>query len=149
MVLFANEENGLAGARGYAERHRDELAQHIVALEADAGDGRVFQTRFTGAASGRGAFHRVAALLGPMGVAESDAHAYGGADLEPLVPAGVPRMDLGQDMSTYFDHHHTANDTPSVLDPSAIDQAVAVWSAAVGEIASMDEDFGRAPVEGH
>ena len=65
----------------------------------------------------------------------------------PLGPAGVPRVDLGQDMRTYFDHHHTANDTPAVLDERALDQAVAVWTAAVGAMASMRESFGRAPVE--
>jgi hypothetical protein len=147
VVLFANEENGGAGARAYAEAHRDELARHAVALEADAGDGRVLTTRYAGAAEGREAFHRVALALAPMGVREGAEAAHGGADLGPLGPAGVPRVDLGQDMRTYFDHHHTANDTPAVLDERALDQAVAVWTAAVGAMASMRESFGRAPVE--
>jgi hypothetical protein len=82
-----------------------------------------------------------------MGVRERDEPAHGGADLSPLAPAGVPRVDLAQDMATYFDHHHTANDTPAVLNERAIDHAVAVWAAAVGELASMDETLGRAPVE--
>lgn len=149
VVLFANEENGLAGARAYAAQHRDELAQHVVALEADAGDGRVFAARYAGAEEGRAAFHRVAEHLASMGVRERDERAHGGADLSPLIPAGVPRVDLSQDMSRYFDVHHTANDTPAMLDERAIDQAVAVWTAAVGELASMDETLGRAPVEEH
>jgi carboxypeptidase Q len=147
VVLFANEENGIAGARAYAEAHRDELAQHVVALEADAGDGRVLAIRYAGAPESRGAFHRLAEHLASMGVRERDEPAHGGADLSPLAPAGVPRVDLAQDMATYFDHHHTANDTPAVLNERAIDHAVAVWAAAVGELASMDETLGRAPVE--
>ncbi len=78
-----------------------------------------------------------------------DEPAHGGADLSPLAPAGVPRVDLAQDMATYFDVHHTANDTPAALDEHAINQAVAVWSAAVGELASIDESLGRAPIEAH
>jgi hypothetical protein len=34
VVLFANEEFGLSGARAYAEAHKDELAQIAVAAEA-------------------------------------------------------------------------------------------------------------------
>jgi carboxypeptidase Q len=149
VVLFANEENGVAGALAYAAAHRDELAQHIVALEADAGDGRVGVARYAGAPEGRARFHAVAETLAPMGVRERDEPAHGGADLAPMGSAGVPRVDLGQDMSTYFDHHHTANDTPAVLDERALDQAVAVWTAAVRGFAAMDGDFGRAPVEAH
>src|SRR5262249_25091624 len=37
VVLFANEENGLAGARAYAKEHAGELSKHVVALEADFG----------------------------------------------------------------------------------------------------------------
>ena len=147
VVLFANEENGLAGARAYADAHRDELARHAVALEADAGDGRVRAVRYAGAASGREAFHRVALALAPLGVRESPEAAHGGADLSPMVPAGVPRVDLAQDMRTYFDHHHTANDTPAVLDERALDHAVAAWATAVAALASMDGGFGRAPVD--
>ena len=66
--------------------------------------------------------------------------------LGPLAPAGVPRVDLGQDMRTYFDHHHTANDTPAVLDERSINQAVDAWATAVGELASMEETLGRAAV---
>ncbi|MDB4932618.1 MAG: peptidase, partial [Myxococcaceae bacterium] len=87
------------------------------------------------------------AALAPMGVRADDEPAHGGADLGPLAPAGVPRVDLGQDMRTYFDHHHTANDTPAVLDERSLDQAVAVWTAAVGALAVMDGGLGRAPVE--
>ena len=41
VVLFANEENGLAGGRAYAKAHADELAEHVAAVETDSGAGRV------------------------------------------------------------------------------------------------------------
>ena len=39
-VLFMNEENGLAGAKAYAQAHAAEVDRHVVALESDAGAGR-------------------------------------------------------------------------------------------------------------
>jgi len=68
----------------------------------------------------------------------------GGWDVEHLGTAGVPLAALRQDMSRYFDYHHTANDTPAVLDDEALNQVVAVWSLVVGELASASEDLGRA-----
>jgi hypothetical protein len=37
VVLWTNEENGLAGARQYAKDHADELSKHVAAIEADSG----------------------------------------------------------------------------------------------------------------
>src|SRR5437660_12879742 len=37
VVLFMNEENGLAGGKGYAATHQDELGRHVALLEADSG----------------------------------------------------------------------------------------------------------------
>ncbi len=34
-----------------------------------------------------------------------------------MLPAGVPSLGLSQDASTYFDLHHTANDTLDKIDP--------------------------------
>ena len=39
VVLFANEENGLAGGRAYAKAHAGELARHVAAVETDSGGG--------------------------------------------------------------------------------------------------------------
>ena len=38
VVLWVNEENGTAGARGYEQRHKSEMPQHVLAIEdADRG----------------------------------------------------------------------------------------------------------------
>ncbi len=42
VVLFANEENGLAGGKAYAKAHDAELERHVAALEADLGQGPPF-----------------------------------------------------------------------------------------------------------
>ncbi len=43
VVLYANEEFGLSGARAYAEAHAAELPQHVLAGESDFGSGRIWR----------------------------------------------------------------------------------------------------------
>jgi Iap family predicted aminopeptidase len=118
VVLFANEENGLAGAKAYAVAHAAELERHVLAVESDFGAGPVYEARFLGGDGERqrAQFRLVAASLQPLGVAPSDGEAHGGSDLTPLQALGVPILELRQDGSSYFDVHHTANDTVEHLD---------------------------------
>jgi hypothetical protein len=141
VVLFANEENGLAGARAYAQSHADELPRHVAAMEADAGDGRVLSIAFRGGPEGAPTFDALVAQVAPLGVRRDPEPAGGGADLSPL--QGVPWIDLAQDMSRYFDIHHTAGDVAEALDPRALDQAVSVWRVVVAALARGDSPLGR------
>ena len=93
VVLFANEENGLRGAKAYAVAHAAELGAHVLALEADLGAGRVYEARFLGAPAFMPAFRAVAAAVEPLGSTTSGEDAHGGADLIPLMAAGVPVLD--------------------------------------------------------
>jgi carboxypeptidase Q len=147
VVLFANEENGLRGARAYAAAHAAELGTHVLALEADLGAGRVYEARFLGAPAAMPAFRAVAAVVEPLGSITSGEEAHGGADLSPLMSAGVPVMDLRQDATTYFDFHHTANDTLERIRKDEIDQAAAAFAAAAFAAADAPGDFGRLPEE--
>lgn len=147
VVLFANEENGLRGARAYAAAHAAELRSHVLALEADLGAGRVYEARFLGPAAAVPAFQAVAAAVAPLGALASDKDAHGGADVSPLMAAGVPVIDLRQDASTYFDFHHTANDTLERVNKADINQAAAAFAAAAYAAADSTADFGRIPEE--
>jgi Zn-dependent M28 family amino/carboxypeptidase len=147
VVLFANEENGGKGAQAYAAAHAAELGTHVLALEADLGAGRVYETRFLGPPAAQPAYRAVAAAVEPLGTLTSDQAAFGGADLRPLIAAGVPVMDLRQDASNYFDFHHTANDTVERIHKDEIDQVAAAFAAAAYAAADAAEDFGRIPEE--
>jgi carboxypeptidase Q len=145
VVLFANEEFGLSGARAYAEEHADELPGHVLAGESDFGSGKVwqFESRVATAALPRLAdFMR---QLAPLGVSGGDNLADGGADLSPLDPAHVPVVALRQDGLYYFDVHHTANDTLDKITPKDLDQNVAAWAVVAYLAAEQPGDFGRAP----
>ncbi len=106
VVLWTNEENGLAGGRGYLERHRQDLANHVLMMESDGGVFRPTGFGFSGSASARTTIHQIATLLqgiqadriGPNG---------GGADIGPSVEAGrIPAMSLDVE-GNYFLIHHT------------------------------------------
>ena len=147
VVLFANAEFGLSGARAYAEAHAAELPRHVLALESDLGAGRVWSFAGRIDPERRPLLEELGRLLAPLGVTTSADTAFGGADLSPLAPARVPWVDLRQDATDYFDYHHTADDTIDKIDPKDLDQNVAAWAALVYAAAEMPGDLGRAPEE--
>ena len=58
---------------------------------------------------------------------------------------GVPFVDFNQDMSRYFDLHHSADDTLDKIDPAELAQNVAVWAAFLYTVANSDVDFRPKP----
>ena len=144
VVLFANEENGTRGARAYAAAHQTELPRHVLAMEADAGDGHVWSMRIPARLQGQAAYVRLEQLLMRLDVKMASGDAHGGADIGPLRPAGVPAIDLRQDMTRYFDVHHTANDVLEQVQRDELDRAVGVYAATAYTAAQMNADFGRA-----
>ncbi|HEX3345340.1 MAG TPA: M20/M25/M40 family metallo-hydrolase, partial [Polyangiaceae bacterium] len=63
VVLFANEEHGLQGAREYARVHAAEAGAHVVAFEADLGADEVYAVRWLGDPAARERFVDLARLL--------------------------------------------------------------------------------------
>lgn len=145
IVLFANEEHGLQGAREYARVHAAEAPAHVVATEADLGADGVYAVRWLGDPSARERFVDVARLLAPLHVERQDDRASPGADVSPLQALGVPILELKQDATRYFDLHHSANDTVDKIDPGVLAQAAAAFATAAWAAADMDGDFGRIP----
>jgi hypothetical protein len=147
VLLTANEEFGLSGARAYAAAHASEASQHVVAIEADTGAGRVigFRTRFL--AADAAAADELAQRLAPLGIPPELLVARGGADLTRLRPFGVPLVDLHQDTSAYFDLHHTANDTLDKIDPAALRHATAAFVTVVDWAANRESRLGSLPPE--
>lgn len=143
VVLFANEEFGLSGAGVYANQAPEELARHVVAAEADFGGARVWRFDSNVGEAALPLVDAIQEVLAPLGIEPGTNKAYGGADLSPLRKAGVPVLGLLQDGTTYFDVHHTANDTLDKIDPAAMKQAVAAWVAMAWLSAQADGDFRR------
>lgn len=145
VLLTANEEFGLSGARAYAERYLWDLEGHVAAFESDLGADRVLVMRSRVAEEALPAIEELARLLAPLGVEYQGNEARGGADLIPLREHRVPMFDLPQDATRYFDYHHTANDTFDKVDPEQLVQNVAAYTVVAWIAAEYEPGFGRAP----
>ncbi|KAA0255107.1 MAG: peptidase M28 family protein [Acidobacteria bacterium] len=146
VVLFANEENGLAGGREYPRAHAGELPRHVAALEADGGAGR---TKGFGWSAGEGAepvLAAISSLLSPLG-ASGLRKGGGGADIGPLRASGVPLLSPDQEGASYFDLHHSADDTFDKVDPASLEQTATALSAMAFALADLPEPLPRLPEE--
>ncbi|MFO7305231.1 MAG: M20/M25/M40 family metallo-hydrolase [Gammaproteobacteria bacterium] len=146
VVLFANEEFGLSGAREYVSQIGDEVERHVLAMEADVGQGPVWRIRSRVAPEALPAIAMMQSALAPLEIELGGNDASGGADIGPLRQLGVPVLDLSLDASSYFDVHHTENDTLLKVDPKVLDQSVAAFATAAYLAATKQGDFGRLAV---
>jgi carboxypeptidase Q len=142
VVLWTNEENGLRGATAYREAHRSEMDQHVLAIESDGG---VFKPRgfgFGGSDDAYAVVAEVGTLLDRI-EAGTVTRPGGGADIGPLMRAGVPGMGLSVDGSKYFWYHHTDADTIDKLDPREMALCVAAMAVMAYVVADMPEALPR------
>jgi carboxypeptidase Q len=142
VVWFGAEEVSGCGGPDYYARRKDE--RHALTAESDFGADRVWQFSVKLPDAAKPVADRLAAALAPLGIARNADVASGGADIAPLVRAGVPVIDLKQDGTRYFDVHHTPDDTLDKVDPEQLKQNVAAWTAMLSIVANAPEEL--APV---
>jgi carboxypeptidase Q len=142
VVLWANEENGLRGAKTYAERHRQELHKHVLAIESDRGAFQPTGFTFKGGEQAKVVIGQVGSLLGGVR-ADNILSGAGGSDVNQLAPGGVPVMELDVDASKYFWFHHTAADTPDKVNPKELSQCVAAMAVMAYVVADMPQSLPR------
>ncbi|TYT25761.1 M28 family peptidase [Luteimonas viscosa] len=145
VVAFANEEQGLIGAREYARRHADAVSNHVLAAESDFGAGRIYGFSTGAPAHAQAASQRIAEALAPLGIEHLPGKGGPGPDISPLAAIGGTWAWLGQDGSGYFDLHHNADDTLDKIDPDALAQNVAAYAVFAWLAAEAEGDFGSAP----
>ena len=136
VVLWTNEENGLRGGLAYRDRHRDEVEDHVLAMESDAGTFDPIGFGFTGSEDAFRIVQSIGTLLQRIGAGEIT-RGGGGADISPLMELGVPGMGLRVEGDRYFWYHHTAADTLDKLDP----REVALCTAAMAVMAYVVADL--------
>ena len=142
VVLWANEENGLHGARAYGKAHKDEIMQHIIGAESDFGASPIYQFKSNVSDQALPVIARMAELLAPIGVTYAGNKAHSGADVSPLLSLGMATMQLSQDGTNYFDLHHTQDDTMDKIVPEEIAQNTAAWIVFVALAAEYKGNFG-------
>jgi carboxypeptidase Q len=137
VVLWTNEENGTRGGLAYRDRHRDELANHVMMLESDNGVFRPLGFGFSGSESARQTLRAIATLL--RGIAADQLFpGGGGADISPSGrEARIPMLALVVDDTKYFVIHHTPADTIDKIDPGEMARcaaAVAVMTYVIADL---------------
>ena len=142
-VLFMNEENGLRGGRGYAERHKLEIDKHFAAIESDAGASAPLGFITTLADSEMPDLKKKLQILERIGAVQMIHSPSTGADTSPLTAAGVPGFGVFPDPIKYFDYHHTPADTLDKVDPKELAADTAAMSVLALTLANMDEKLPR------
>ncbi|MCI4589485.1 M20/M25/M40 family metallo-hydrolase [Sphingobium sp. BYY-5] len=137
VLMAGAEEIGGDGARAYYKAHGQE--KHALAIESDFGADRIWRVDFKLPQGHEALAKTIAQALAPLGVGASTQEAGGGADIAPLVKAGVPVIDLQQDGTRYFDIHHTPDDTLDKVDPEQLRQNVAAWAVTLNLVANASE----------
>lgn len=145
VVLFANEENGLSGARAYAENREDKIEEHFLGVGADLGAAPVWRFDSRVAEDSLPLIEAMHALIEPLGVELGNNQARGIPDFSPLREAGMPLLGPLQDARPYFDVHHSRNDTLDKIDPESLQQNVAIYTTLAWIAANVDAELRPVP----
>jgi len=158
VVLFTNEENGLAGGKAYHAALAGDYKGHVAAIEMDGGCERPAgfgitlrqpgeprpprgEAAPTAPPDARGeaalaTVQKIASLFAPI-----DASAVrwggGGADISPLMGEGVPGLHLNTVGEHYFDWHHSHGDTLDKVEPDDVRRATGMLAVMGYVLADM------------
>ena len=127
IVWFGSEELGIFGGLDYQKRHGSE--PHYAVAESDFGADRIWRVNSKLGKDRDAEARMLQAALAPLGIVPGALDTADGSDIEPLIGAGMPAIGLSQDGTYYFDLHHTPDDTLDKIDPEALRQNVAAWTA--------------------
>ncbi len=127
IVWFGAEEVGLFGGIEYSKRYP--ANQHYAVAESDFGADRVWRVNSRLGKEREDEAKVLQGALAPLGIVPGVLDKADGSDIEPLLDAGAPGVALSQDGTYYFDLHHTPDDTLDKVDPEALRQNVAAWTA--------------------
>lgn len=140
VVLWTNEENGLRGGNAYREWVGEEVANHVAAIEMDGGNERPVGF---GVTVPNGDQERALGIAGQIGALLTGIEGGritsggGGADIGPLMQAGVPGLGFQTVGERYFDWHHTDADTIDKIEPVDFQKAVAMLAVMGFVLADM------------
>jgi Peptidase family M28/PA domain len=148
VVAWTNEENGGRGAQAYLMSLGSNVSKHVAAIEMDDGVERPLGFRLEmkeGAESAQYAAARttllqIVKLLDAIG-ANTIVAGDGGADVDPLMRAGVPALGLNTVTEHYFDWHHTNADTLDKVDLQVFRRCIATLAVTSYVLADMQSSL--------
>ncbi len=147
VVLWTNEENGLAGGKQYAKDHASEIPHFVAAIESDSGGFApdAFSVECKDKEREAVATRQVtgiAQLVRHLGATQVS-RGHSGADVSPMKDAGAMLMGFSSKGDTYFDYHHTHADTLDKVNPDELSRCVASMAVMTYVLADMPERLGQ------
>lgn len=138
-VLFMNEENGLRGARRYAEIADSLKTNHIAAIESDAGGFSPRGFRLNGNDAKKEKVRNWQNLLIPYGLHDYR-DGYGGADIGQLkgVQEDILLAGFMPDSQRYFDYHHANIDTFDAVNKRELE----LGAASIAALMYLMSEYG-------
>ena len=126
----------------YRDYYINDLDNHILAMESDAGVFKPSGFGFTGSDEAFAILQDIGTLLTKIdsGVITKGG---GGADIGPIMREGVPGMGLKVDGTRYFWYHHTAADTFDKVDKDEFNRCVATMAVMAYVVADMNDKLPR------
>ena len=145
VVLWTNEENGTAGARGYLARHQNE--KHIAAIESDSGafSPQGLSVEMSDKQKQEKAYEQLVdllTLLKPLGATKCET-GFSGVDVAPLKQIGSACLGLRVDGRRYFNTHHTHADTVDKVNPAELTDCTITMAVAAYILADMENRLGE------
>lgn len=137
VIAYGAEEIGLLGGFAYRDKHKADLANHVMATESDFGAGAPYEVHYN-STEGRDDMKALADLL-ELPLVKKDT--TGGPDIGPIKAEGVPAMRLQQDGTDYFDLHHTPDDTFDKIDADEMAKNTAAFAAMAWITANSDSEY--------
>jgi Zn-dependent M28 family amino/carboxypeptidase len=144
VVAWMNEENGGRGSATYFQNQKDNLVNHIAAIESDLGAGRPIGFFAHVTSNALPMLQPIASVLqnSGAGVIRPVTDSVG-ADISALENAGIPGFAPTQDERTYFNYHHTPADTFDKVNPRELAENAAVVAVLAYAIANLPEPLPK------
>ncbi len=143
FVAWMSEEEGSEGAAQYMIDHKADMANHVGAVEADAGADDPTGIYYAGKPELGRWLRPLADVLEPIGAETLTATPETGEDIAGMTDAGVPSFAPVTDSRYYFNYHHTAADTFDKINPKHLNQNAAVMAVLAYALADAPEPAPR------
>jgi carboxypeptidase Q len=144
FIGWTGEELGSKGALTYNANHKNQLQDHILALESDGGTWTPYGLRLAAKST---TTNRVIAQvlkflcvgLNTTLLTTGSCYSVGQDTQNMCASADVPSVEIETDRTKYFWYHHSNGDMPSVLNASDMDKNAAMIGAVVYAVANLQE----------
>ncbi len=138
VIAWMDEETGGTGSRAYSAEYANTFADHVAAIESDAGAAHPLGFDVKASPAAIEALRPVQYVLQSVGATVMQPSSYSpGADITPMSEAGVPAFGIMQDGRTYFNYHHTAADTLDKVVPAELRENAAAMAALAYALTNM------------